>query len=106
MTTQPYRIWRAGDQALLHGERVTVLGFMDHGGPGPLDEILVGFDNDKERTVDRDALCPLPDLVQGTWASGEVYPAGGRLASSEGLYPGLVRPGKAGRGGVEYVMTS
>ena len=85
MTTQPPRSWRVGDQALLAGERVTFMGYIDHGGPGPFDEVLVEFPNGEERTVFRDALCPLPDLVQGVRATGEVYLAGGRLDPAESL---------------------
>ena len=39
----------------------------------------------EERTVSRDALSPLPDLVQGVRATGEVYLAGGRLDPAESL---------------------
>ena len=85
MTTRPPRSWRVGDQALLAGERVTFMGYIDHGGPGPFDEVLVEFANGEERTVFRDALCPLPDLVQGVRATGEVYLAGGRLDPAESL---------------------
>ena len=85
MTTQPSRSWRVGDQALLAGERVTFMGYIDHGGPGPFDEVLVELANGEERTVFRDALCPLPDLVQGVRATGEVYLAGGRLDPAESL---------------------
>ena len=34
MTTRPSRIWRVGDQALVHRERVTVKGFIDAEPPG------------------------------------------------------------------------
>ena len=85
MTTQPPRSWRVGDQALLAGERVTLMGYIDHGGPGAFDEVLVELANGEERTVFRDALCPLPDLVQGVRATGEVYLAGGRLDPAESL---------------------
>ena len=61
------------------------MGYIDHGGPGPFDEIVVEFANGEERTVLRDALCPLPDLVQGVRATGEVYLAGGRLDPAESL---------------------
>ena len=86
MTTRPPRTWRVGDQALFHRERVTFLGYIDHGGPGPLDEVLVEFvASGEERTVPRDALSPLPDLVQGVRATGEVFLAGGRLDPAESL---------------------
>ena len=86
MTTQPPRTWRVGDLALVHRERVTFLGYIDHGGPEPFDEVLVEFvASGEERTVPRDALSPLPDLVQGVRATGEVYLAGGRLDPAESL---------------------
>ena len=86
MTTRPPWTWRVGDQALVHRERVTFLGYIDHGGPGPLDEVLVEFvASGEERTVPRDTLSPLPDLVQGVRATGEVYLAGGRLDPAESL---------------------
>ena len=75
-----------GDQALVHRERVTVRGFIDHGGPGPLDEVLVEFVASGEVcVVPRDVLSPLPDLVQGVRATGEVYLAGGRLDPADSL---------------------
>ena len=86
MTTQPPRTWRVGDKGLVHLERVTFLGYIDHGGPGPLDEVLVEFvASGEERTVHLDALSPLPDLVQGVRATGEVFLAGGRLDPAESL---------------------
>ena len=86
MITEPSRIWRVGDQALVHRERVTIRGFIDHGGPGPFNEILVEFvASGEERVVARDALSPLPDLVQGVRATGEVYLAGGHLDPGESL---------------------
>ena len=48
--------WRVGDQAMLAGEPVTIAGFIDHGKPGPLDEVLVDLANGEERTVRRDEL--------------------------------------------------
>ena len=75
-----------GDQALVHRERVTVRGFIDHGGPGARDEVLVEFlASGEERIVPRDSLCPISDLVQGMRATGEVYLAGGRLDPAESL---------------------
>ena len=86
MTTRPPRAWQVGDKALVHRERVTVREFIDHGGPGPLDEVLVEYvASGEERTVPRDALSSLPDLVQGARATGEVYLAGGRLDPTESL---------------------
>lgn len=86
MTRQPPRTWRVGDQALVHRERVTFLGYIDHGGPGPLEEVRVEFvASGEERTVPRDALTPLPDRIQGVRATGEVYLAGGRLDPAESL---------------------
>ena len=70
MTTQPPRTWRAGDQALVHRERVTFLGYVDHGGPGPFDEILVEFvASGEERGVLRAVPCPVPDRMQGVRAT-------------------------------------
>ena len=63
MTTQPFHRWQVGDQAMLAGEPVTVTGFIDHEGPGPLDEILVELANGEERTVRRDALTSLFDVI-------------------------------------------
>ena len=75
-----------GDQALVHRERVTVRGFIDHGGPGARDEVLVEFlASGEERIVPRDSLCPTSDLVQGMRATGEVYLAGGRFDLAESL---------------------
>ena len=48
--------WRSGDQAMLAGEPVTIAGFIDRGGAGPLDEILVELANGEERTVDEAAM--------------------------------------------------
>ena len=41
---------------MLAGEPVTIAGFIEHGGPGPLDELLVKLANGEERTVHRDEL--------------------------------------------------
>ena len=107
MTTQPPRSWRVRDQALLAGERVTFMGYIDHGGPGPLDEVLVEFvASGEERVVPRDALSPLPDLVQGVRATGEVYLAGGRLDPAESLAVATHSPqsfgwGNAGSGATQ-----
>ena len=80
MTTRPSWIWRVGDQALVHRERVTIRGFIDHGGPGARDEVLVEFvASGEESIVPRNSLCPISDLVQGMRVTGEVYLAGGRL---------------------------
>ena len=52
MTTQPPWTWRVGDQALVHRERVTDRGFIDHGGSRRLDEVLIEFvASGEERTV-------------------------------------------------------
>ena len=85
MTTRPFRTWRVGDKALVHRERMTLLGCIDHGGPEPFDEVLVEFVASEERVVPRDALSSLPDLGQGVRATGEVYLAGGRLDPTESL---------------------
>ena len=101
ITTRPPRTWRVGDQALVHRERVTVRGFIDHGGPGPLDEVLVEYvASGEECVVPRDALCPLPDLVQGVRATGEVYLAGGRLDPAESLAVATHSPQGFGWGNV------
>ena len=95
MTTQPSRTWRVGDQALRRiGERVTFLGYIDHGGPGPLDEVLVEFiaSGEVRTVVPRNALTPLPDLVQGVRATGEDYLAGGRLDLAESLAVAIHSP--------------
>ena len=110
MTTQPPRTWRVGDQALVHRERVTVRGFIDHGGPGPLDEVLVEFvASGEERVIPRDSLCPLPDLVQGVRATGEVYFASGRLDPAESLAVAVHSPegfwwGNAGAGATQLAL--
>ena len=99
-----------GDQALVHLERVTFLGYIDHGEPGPFDEVLVEFvASGEERTVPRDALSPLPDLVQGVRATGEVYLAGGRLDPTESLAVATHSPegfgwGSAGRGATQLAL--
>ena len=77
--------WRAGDQAMLAGEPVTIAGFIDHGEPGSLDEVLVELANEEERTVRRDELTSVFDVIQGHWQTCEVYLAGGRLNPSESL---------------------
>ena len=38
---------------MLAGEPVTIAGFIDHGEPGLLDEVLVELANGEERTVRR-----------------------------------------------------
>ena len=86
MITRLPRTWRVGDQALVHRERVTFLGYIDHGGSEPFDEVLVEFvASGEERVVHLDALSPLPDVVQGVRATGEVFLAGGRLDPAESL---------------------
>ena len=59
--------WRADDQAMHAGEPVTIAGFIDHGEPKPLDEILVEFANGEERTVRRDELTSVFDVIEGHW---------------------------------------
>ena len=86
MRTRPSWIWRVGDQALVHRERVTIRELIDHGEPGARDEVLVEFvTRGEESIVPRDSLCPVSDLVQGMRATGEVYLAGGRLDPAESL---------------------
>ena len=86
MTTRLPRTWQVGDQALVHRERVTIRRFIDHAGPGARDEVLVEFvASGEESIVPRDSLSPIPDLVQGVRATGEVYLAGGRLDPAESL---------------------
>ena len=64
---------------MLSGEPVTIAGFIDHGGPGPLDELLVELADGEERTVQRNELTSVFDVIQGHWRTREVYLAGGRL---------------------------
>ena len=57
---------------------MTFLGYIDHSGPGLLDEVLVEFvASGEERVVPRDALSPLSDLVQGVRATGESISSAG-----------------------------
>ena len=70
---------------MLAGEPVTIAGFIDHGGPGPLDELLVELADGEERTVPRNELTSVFDVIQGHWRTREVYLAGGRLNPSESL---------------------
>ena len=79
---------------MLAGEPVTIAGFIDHGDPGPLDEVLVELANGKERTVRRDELTSVFDVIQGHWQTREVYLAGGRLNPSASL--GTLRTGPNG----------
>ena len=79
------RRWRTGEPALLAGEPVTIAGFIDHGGPGPLDELLVELAGGEERTAHRDELTTRFDVIEGHWSTGEVYLAGGRLNPGESL---------------------
>ena len=79
------RQWRTGDPALLAGEPVTIAGCIDHGGPGPLDELLVELAGGEERTAHRDELTTRFDVIEGHWSTGEVYLAGGRLNPGESL---------------------
>ena len=86
MTTQPPRTWRVGDQALVHRERVTVRGFIGPVGPDAHIVVLVEFvTSGQVRVVPLGALCPIPDVVQGVRATGEVFLAGGRLNPAESL---------------------
>ena len=70
---------------MLAGEPVTLAGFIDNWGPGPLDEVLVELPNREERTVRGDELTSVFDVIQGHWQTREVYLAGGRLNPSESL---------------------
>lgn len=81
----PARRWRSGDPALLAGEPVIIAGFIDHGGPGPLDELLVELAGGDERTVQRNELTTRFDVIEGDRSTREVYLAGGRLNPSESL---------------------
>ena len=74
-----------GDQAVLAGEPVTIAGFIDHGNPRPLDEFRVEFADGEERTVQRNELTSVCDLIQGHWRTREVDLPGGRLSPSESL---------------------
>ena len=82
---QPSHRWQVGDRAMLAGEPVTIAGFIDHEEPGPLDELLVELANGDERTVRRDELTTIFDVIQGHWHTHEVYLAGGRLNPGESL---------------------
>ena len=70
---------------MLVGEPVAIAGFIDHGGPGPLDEVLVERANGEERTVRRDEITSLFDVIQGHWQTREVHLAAGRLTPPESL---------------------
>ena len=70
---------------MLAGEPVTIAGFIDHGGAGPLDEIRIELANGEERTVHREELTSVFDVIQDHWQTREVYLAGGRLNPSESL---------------------
>ena len=70
---------------MLSGEPAAIVGFIDHGGTGPFDEVLVELANGEERTVRRDELTSMFDVVQGHWQTREVYLAGGRLNPTESL---------------------
>ena len=70
------RQWRTG-------EPVTIAGFIDHGEPGPLDELLVELAGGEERTAHRDELTTRFDVIEGHWSTCEVYLAGGRLNPGE-----------------------
>ena len=70
---------------MLAGEPVTIAEFIDHGAPGLLNEVLVELANGEERTVRRDELTSVFDVIQGHWQTREVYLAGGRLNPSESL---------------------
>ena len=82
---QPLHRWQVGDRAMLAGEPVTIAGFIDHEEPGPLDELLVELANGDERTVHRDELTTVFDVIQGHWRTREVYLADGRLNPGESL---------------------
>ena len=89
---------------------MTFRGYIDHGGPGPLDEVLVELvASGEEHVVPRDALSPLPDLVQGVRATGEVFLAGGRLDPAESLAVAAHSPqgfwwGDAGAGATQLAL--
>ena len=85
LANQPWHRWRVGDQAMLAGEPVTIAGFIDHGNPGPLDELRVEFTDGEEHTVQRNELTSVFDVIQGHWRTREVFLAGGRLNPSESL---------------------
>ena len=70
---------------MLAGEPVTIAGFIDHGGPSPLDELLVELADGEERSVQRNEVTSVFDVIQGHWRTREVYLAGGRLNPSESL---------------------
>ena len=64
---------------------MTIAGFIDHGGPDPLDELLVERASGEECTVHRDELTTAFDVIEGDWSTTEVYLAGGRLTPVESL---------------------
>ena len=98
MTTRPSRTWRVGNQALVHRERVTVRGFIGPVGPGARDEVLVEFvASGEERVVPRDALSPLPDLVQGASTRPNCWPS---LPTPRRASGG----GNAGRGATQLAL--
>ena len=85
LARQPLHRWRAGGPAFLAGEPVTIAGFIDHGGPESLDEILVEFEGGEERAVHRGELTARFDVIEGQWSTREVHLAGGRLNPGESL---------------------
>ena len=85
LARQPLHRWRASEPAFLAGESVIIAGFIDHGGPEPLDEILVEFEGGEERTVHRGELTIRFDVIEGQWSTREVHLAGGRLNPGESL---------------------
>ena len=64
---------------------MTIAGFIGHGGPGPLDELLVELAGGDQRTVYRGELTTRFDVIEGDWSTREVYLAGGRLNPDESL---------------------
>ena len=85
MARQPLHRWKTGEPAFLAGEPVTIAGFIDHGEPGPLEELLVELAGGDERTVHRNELTTRFDVIEGDRSTCEVYLAGGRLNPGESL---------------------
>ena len=77
---------------MLAGEPTAIAGFIDHGGPGPLDEVLVELANGEERIVRRDELTSMCDVIRGHWRTREVYLAGGRHSPTGFGLGGMAAP--------------
>ena len=70
--------WRVGDLVMLAGEPVAIAGFIDHGGPGPLDEVLVELANgraigERARSISPAAGTPPLGSAGGYGGSGPAH---------------------------------